>query len=95
VKRTSTPEPLSHRWVELDDGSRFMTGSDGAFYVENLPAGAYAARVPAADCGFLLMVPDRDEALIELDEALLCEPPSLPAPISGMNLTPALAPGAG
>lgn len=90
------PAPLAYRWVQLDDGRRFLTGRDGAFYVENLPAGAYrgSVQLPAGECRVLLEVPDRPEALIEMGDAVSCEPVVLHDLIRAMRMSTRMSAGA-
>ncbi len=49
-------------------------GRDGEFYLENIPAGTYPARVynNDLDCRFKLHIPESEETFVDLGE-VYCE----------------------
>ncbi|MDX1606967.1 MAG: fimbria/pilus outer membrane usher protein, partial [Candidatus Competibacterales bacterium] len=76
-------QPLEHRPVIIqrrDGTSRFMTGYDGRFYLEDLPTGDYPATVHLADqaCRFILRIPQTEDSFIELGAIPACTDEAAP-----------------
>lgn len=72
--------PLEYHLVVVSAGERTFempTGKEGAFYVENLPAGRHRARVEIAgtSCEFVLEVPATESTEIALGDVDTCDVP--------------------
>jgi outer membrane usher protein len=52
-------------------GQEFLTGSDGRYYLEDLPPGRHAGRL--GDCTFSIDVPASDQPVVTLPGAIACE----------------------
>ncbi|MEK6806406.1 MAG: fimbria/pilus outer membrane usher protein [Pseudomonadota bacterium] len=73
-----TPLPLEYHSVLLTVGADkidFLTGGNGDFYLENIPAGTHQAlvRIGAVECTFTVVLPESPEIFIALGEVMTCD----------------------
>ncbi len=75
VEGETVPADLSNLNVRVGDETlELAVGRGGEFYLENVPAGTYPARLfnDKLDCRFELTIPESEETLIDLGE-VYCE----------------------